>query len=264
MNISGRREAGFTLVEIMIAAALTAVVVGMGFSVMTSAQQIAQQQQEQSAAGRDGWAFVYRLSRELREGMPPGRLGEGAEWRGASASKKLLDTVSTAGWPEASLELFKENKESPLTVSSGTIRFCTLRVASPNQRPAPGWIEYSLKGVDAKGHILDDLKEAFAVVIVRRSAPLGVSPDKKDEKGVITDVITPSDPDSSLGFVSLGFQYLDAKGQWQTEWTDAKAMPRAVRVSVRTLVRPSRLNKAPVVNEYSTLVYLPTDSRIPQ
>jgi hypothetical protein len=41
-------------------------------------------------------------------------------------------------------------------------------------------------------------------------------------------------------------------------------MPRAVRVSVSTLVRPSRRNRVPVVNEFSTLVYLPTDSRIPQ
>jgi len=41
-------------------------------------------------------------------------------------------------------------------------------------------------------------------------------------------------------------------------------MPRAVRISVSTLVRPSRQLKLPIVSHYSTLVYLPTGSRIPQ
>ena len=44
------------------------------------------------------------------------------------------------------------------------------------------------------------------VNIVRRSAPLGVSLDKgeKDRSGL--------GPEQLLGFVSLGFQYLDAQG----------------------------------------------------
>jgi hypothetical protein len=41
-------------------------------------------------------------------------------------------------------------------------------------------------------------------------------------------------------------------------------MPCAVRSSVSTLVRPSRRVKVPVMNQYSTLVYLATGSRIPQ
>jgi type II secretory pathway pseudopilin PulG len=248
MNIAKRREAGFTLLEIMVTAGLTAIVVGMGFSVMTSAQQTVQMQQEQSAVGRDGWSFVYKLSRELREAVPPSQLGEGAEWRGTSASAKLLDEVSTAGWPDATLKS-KEFKALEASFSRDTIRFCTLRVASPKQQPAPGMIEYSLQR-DEKKNVIN---------IVRRSALAGVPLDKGEK-----EVIWPSDVASSLGFVSLGFQYLDAQGQWQKEWTDAKAMPRAVRVSVSTLVRPSRRIKVPVVNEYSTLVYLPTDSRIPQ
>ena len=255
MNISRCRDAGFTLIEIMVTVALTAVVVGLGFGLLISAQQIAQIQQEQSAAGRDGWTFVYRLSRELREAMPPSQLGEGAEWRGASASKKLLDAVPIAGWPEASIKEFEDRQSQghQPPVFSDTIRFCTLRVASPNQPPAPGIIEYSL------ALKRDEKSKRDVNVIVRRSAPLGVSPDKFE-----TEVIWPSDPDSSLGFISLGFQYLDARDKWLSEWTDTKAMPRAVRVSVGTLVRPSRQIKVPVVNQYSTLVYLPTDSRIPQ
>jgi len=246
MNIRRGRDAGFTLIEITLAAALTAVVLGLAFGVLNSAQQIVQVQQEQSAAGRDGWAFVYRLSKELREAMPPGQMGEGAEWRGASASAKLLNSVSTKGWPAVSLQEFEGRG---LTVSKDTIRFCTLRVTSPNHPPAPGIIEYSLERDESKN----------VVNIVRRAAPLGVALEKAEK-----ELIRPSDPDSSLGFVSLGFQYLDAQGQWHPEWTDTKTMPRAVRISVGTLVRPSREIKVPVMNQYSTQVDLPTDSRIPQ
>ncbi len=246
MNISKRRAAGFTLIEIMITVGLTAVVMGIGFGIMTSAQQIAQMQQEQSAAGRDGWILMYRLTRELREAMPPGQAGEGAEWRGAHASSKLLDMVSTSKWPDISA---KEIGAQQLTLSKDLIRFCTLHVASPDHPAGPGIIEYSLERDESRN----------LVNIVRRSAPLGVSLDKGEK-----DLIRPSDPNSSLGFISLGFQYLDAQGQWLPEWTDTKAMPRAVRVSLSTLVRPSRLIKVPVVNRYSTLVYMPTDSRIPQ
>ena len=135
-----------------------------------------------------------------------------------------------------------------MTVSKDTIRFCTLRAVSPSQPPGPGMVEYSLER-DAKKDVVN---------IVRR-VTLAASPDK-----VETTVIKPSDPNSSFGFVSLGFQYLDAQGQWHPEWTDTKTMPRAVRISVSTLVRPSRRIKLPVVNQYSTLVYLPTGSRIPQ
>jgi prepilin-type N-terminal cleavage/methylation domain-containing protein len=243
MNIRRRRDPGFTLVEMMVAAGLTAIVMGLGFGLLTSAQQLAQLQQEQSAAGRDGWVFVYKLSRELREAMPP---GDGAEWRGTSASAKLLDEVSTAKWPDVAIQEFKARQ---LNVSRDTIRFCTLRVASQNQPPAPGIVEYSLQR--------DEKKDV--VNIVRRSAPLGVPLDKGE-----TQVIPLSDPKSSLGFVSLEFQYLDPQGQWRPEWTDAKSMPRAVRVSVSTLLRPSRQIRVPVVNQYSTEVNLTTDSRIPQ
>ena len=38
MNISRRRAAGFTLVEIMVTVVLTAVIVGMGFGLLISAQ----------------------------------------------------------------------------------------------------------------------------------------------------------------------------------------------------------------------------------
>ena len=247
MNISRRRDAGFTLLEIMVTAALTAIVVGLGFGLLTSAQQIVQMQQEQSAAGRDGWTFVYRLSRELREAVPPSQLGEGAEWRGTGASAKLLDDGLHRRMAGGQHQRIR--RRDGLTVSRDTIRFCTLRVTSPNHPPLPGIIEYSLERDESKN----------VVNIVRRAAPLGVSPDKGEK-----EVIKPSDPDSSLGFVSLGFQYLDDQGQWQPEWTDTKVMPRAVRVSVGTLVRPSRQIKVPVMNQYSTLVYLPTDSRIPQ
>ena len=246
MNIRRRRDPGFTLVEMMVGAGLTAIVMGLGFGLLTSAQQIAQLQQEQSAAGRDGWIFVYKLSRELREAVPPSQVGEGAEWRGTSASAQLLAQVSTAKWPDVTVQEFKARQ---LNVSMDTIQFYTLRVSSLNEPPVPGVIEYSLKR-DEKNDVIN---------IVRRSAPLGVPLDKGE-----TQVIGPSDPNSSLGFVSLDFQYLDGQGQWHPEWTDAKAMPRAVRVSVSTLLRPSRQVRVPVINQYSTQLDLTTDSRIPQ
>ena len=93
MNISRRRDAGFTLIEIMVTAALTAIVVGMGFGLLTSAQQIAQLQQEQSAAGRDGWTFVYRLTRELREAMPPRPVGR----RGGMARHQRFGKTARRG-----------------------------------------------------------------------------------------------------------------------------------------------------------------------
>ncbi len=96
MNISRRRAAGFTLIEIMVTVVLTAVVVGMGFGLLISAQQIAQLQQEQSAAGRDGWTFIYRLSRELREAMPPSQLGEGG---GVARHRALRQNCSTRSPP---------------------------------------------------------------------------------------------------------------------------------------------------------------------
>jgi type II secretory pathway pseudopilin PulG len=245
MNIRRRRDAGFTLLELMITAAFTAIIMGLGFGLLTTAQQIAVLQQEQSAATRDSWIFVDRLSRELREAMPPSQLGEGAEWRGTSASAKLSDLVSTERWSNITTKEFDVNQP----VSNDMIQFGTLRAGSPSQPPGPGLVEYSLKR-DEKSNVVD---------IVRRSAAVGVSLEKAE-----TQVIGPSDPNSSLGFVSLQFQYLDAQGKWLPGWTEGKSMPRAVRVSVSTLLRPSRQVRVPVIYRYSTQVDLATDSRIPQ
>jgi hypothetical protein len=182
----------------------------------------------------------------LREGLPASALDGEAAWRGTSGSAKLLDEVSTYGWPDVAVKEFEARQ---IQVSTDKIQFYTLRFGSPNLPPGPGVIEYSLKR-DTKSNVVN---------IVRRAAPLGVSLDNGE-----TQAIRPSDVDSSLGFVSLEFRYLDDRGQWRPEWTDGKAMPRAVRVSVSTLLRPTRQLRVPIINQYSTQVDLTADSRIPQ
>ena len=246
MNIRRGRNAGVTLLEMIFVAAFAALILGLGFELLTSAQQISLLQQEQSAASRDAWVFVHRISKELREAIPPAETGGEGRWRGASASVKLLEMVSPAKWPDVSLKEFQARQ---VTCSNDTIEFCTLHVPSANLAPVPGVVEYSLR----RGERND------VVNIVRRAAPLGVPLEKGE-----TEVIGPVDPESSLGFVSLRFEYLDAKGQWRGEWTEEKSMPSAVRVSVSTLLRPSRQLRVPVINQYSTQVDLPTDTRIPQ
>jgi len=239
MRIRRRKEQGLTLIEILVTAGLTAIVVGMSATVISSVQALWADQQERSAAARDGWLFVDKLCRELRESVPPAQLGEGAQWRGTNVRAPLLEAVSTAGWPETTIA---EYKRQALEISDGAIRFPTLRVMAQGRRAEPGMVEYSLER-DTSNHV---------VGISRRAAQMGVPPSAADH-----GVLSPS-------VVSLGFEYLGADGRWQTAWNDSSAIPRAVRISVGTLVRPSRRNKMPVVTRFSTLVYLPADSRIPQ
>ncbi len=227
---AGTRQQGITLLELLLAVAILAVVLGISMGILMSAQRLWSSQQERMISTRAGWLWAHRLCKEMRMAIPPAELGGGARWQGTNAGGTLHDALPKGRRPESVVEELKA-----IRVDYDTIRFPTARLKG---REGPGMTEYSLKRDENNG----------VVGIVRRTAPRGSSlSDAKED--IVNDRV-----------VSLDFEYLDADGKWRQEWKDGSAAPLAVRVTMGTLLRRTRM--AYDVMRFSTLVYLPAGSRI--
>jgi hypothetical protein len=116
---------------------------------------------------------------------------------------------------------------------SDVIRFPSARVIGDGGSPVPGIVEYQLLA-DESGRPRG---------IARRAAVLG---DPLSEQEPAVEV-----PQG----VSLGFEYMDARGRWSREWADARALPRAVRLAVVVLAPSGR--PEPQHLSFGTVVRLP-------
>jgi len=223
-------QQGMTLLELLLAVAILAVVLGMGLGILTSAQQLWFYQQERMIAARQGWIWAQRICRDIRMAIPPAELGGGAEWLGTDARATFYDALP----PPLRVQEMKEEYQK-ITVGRDSVRFPIARLKG---REGPGMTEYALRWDEERG----------AVGIVRRTAPRG-TPWSQAQEELVNDHA-----------VSLDVEYLGADGKWRSEWKDRSATPSAVRVTVGTLLRRSR--RVYDVMRFSTLVYLPAGSRI--
>ena len=224
---------GFTLVELLVAIAITGIIVSMAFRVGASANDLWRRQAERMTASRAGWQWVHRIARELRMAVPPGQAGA-AELVGQSSTHTLLAALGDGDWDDETAAKLRK-----ITLSDDTIRFTTARVPSDEELDLTGVVEYRLDR-DESGHVIG---------ISCRTAPLGKSLD--DEEAWIC----------TAQARSLGFEYLAADGQWVPEWASTTELPRAVRISVGTYA--STASPMPSLMQFSTVVYLPAQRRLP-
>ena len=68
----------FTLIEVLMAVALTAILLAGGYEVIISATNISRSQQQAATASRTGWQTLQQMSRELRASMPRADTGDGS------------------------------------------------------------------------------------------------------------------------------------------------------------------------------------------
>ena len=223
-------RSGFTLLELLLTVALTSLALGMATQVAIRSSRIWGARQEGTAAARSAWSLAHRLSRELRMALPPDQFGPEAAFVGeAGVSHAYHDLpggeAEGAFAPEMLAVAFGDDR----------IRFAAWAFG---EEPTPISVEYS---------ILRD-EEGGSLGVARRSAPLGSPLEEADAVLVARQV------------VSLEFEYLDAQGLWQREWSDAKSLPRAVRVRAGAL-RPNG-GPLPELMDFSTTVYLPVGTKV--
>lgn len=222
----------FTLLELLLAAALTALALGMALSVAVRSSRLWSGRQEALSASRAAWSLVHRLGRELRMALPPELHGEGAAFAGETALHYLYRPLPGA---EAQGAFDPEMVQIPL--GDDRVRFA---VWPFGEGETPLAVEYSVRRGGGNG----------ALGVVRRSAPLGEPLDEAEPVLVAREV------------ASFALEYLDAAGDWRTEWADAERLPQAVRITAGALA-PDR-GSLPELAEFSTTVYLPAGTRVPR
>jgi hypothetical protein len=228
------RRSGFTVLEMLLAVGLTGVVVGLGSMMATKSSDIWRRQQERAQASRAGWGWVDRVATELRMALPPADLGKTGEFAGSSKKTTLYEALGQKGeWPAETEQRLRMTR-----LNDDTIRFPTADLRDTLGHEAHGLVQYSLKR-DGEGRVLG----------VARIVTLPGAGEKEVETL------------ESKEIVSLGFQCLNAEGQWLDEWMAADKLPRAVRITVATLAAKDGTD--PRVIWFSTLVYLPMAERIP-
>jgi len=228
-----KRRHGFSLLEMIIVVAISALILGMAYRMIISSNRIWAEEEARNAANRAGWQWAIKASGQLRMAIPPAELGEGAQFAGRHKSSTLYEALR--GRP--GIEEFADEMRQ-VQVSEDIMRFPAVRVPGKGGKLVPGMCEYSLKRRE----------DGLLVGAGHRSAPLGES---LDDQGLTLD---------GKDVVSLGFQYLTSEDNWVQEWSDAAALPRAVRISAATLVSPA--GAKPQVSTFSTVVYLPGGRRI--
>jgi len=228
-----RGQRGMTLLEVLLALGLTAIIAGLGMRLLISVKQWWLQQQARTASARAGWIWVHKISKELRMAVPPDEYGAGGQWRGADAQASLLDALPDEPRTDKQQDALRAER-----IDEDTIRFATARLWLPDGGVGPGVVQYSLKRDEDKR----------VVGLERKAAPRGVSLDDVDGAPVTRYA------------VSLDFHYLGADGKWRDSWQDGSKMPRAVRVAVGTFNRKDPMSTK--VTRFSTAVNLPTGARI--
>jgi hypothetical protein len=216
-----------TLVELLVGMGISGAVAAMTFGVAFSAQRLWRLQRDRCAASRAGWQWLDSASAELRAAVPPEKAGEAAEIVGRHSSAGPEGAAGTAAPPSGS--------DGPVAdaFSRDVIRFPSPRVMDAEGNLVPGIVEYSLHA-DGSGNPLG---------IARRAAPMGTPLSESEPVVKVPQA------------VSLGFEYMDARGRWSNEWTHARVLPRAVRLAV-VVVAPTAQGEVQHVS-FSTMVRLP-------
>lgn len=230
MSPRARRQAGFTLLEVLVATALTGVVVNLAWQISSTANRVWRRQQDTAVASRAAWSCVHRISRDIRMALPPSAMPTSAAFEGGDQDATLYDIM-----PEGKERDRMADDLRPLAVQEDRFTFPS---ASFDRRGRPGMVRYTLRRGGAGG--------AFG--LLRESAPFGSK---------LTN------PQMHVGkVVSLDLKYLDDMGQWLPKWDSPRKAPRAVRVTVGAVLMRGR--ERPLIKRFATTVYLPTRERIPR
>lgn len=231
MNMNRGRNGGMSLIELLVAIALSAVVIGMGVWIVNVAQSVWMAEQLRVGAARTAAQWEYQFCKELRAALPPKALG--ATWQGNNGSVRLVSSFPAHRFTDA-----ERNELAGKRLENDSIRFTTAQIRDMQGRIRPGIVEYRVERNERTG----------VYGIMRKSAPDVAGLESAQEALV------------ARSSVSLDIQYQNSKGLWMSEWKPSQEVPRAVRVAVGAL--PERPGVNPNVMYFSTEVQLPFGERI--
>ncbi len=216
-------KAGVTLVEMLAAIAILALLMGGIYRVMSITASIADTSQQRTRTARSAWSMLQQISGELRS--IPGSEGMGI-LRGVGSTLDLSDASGDAGADIASV------------FPAGNLPAHTLRFEAYVPSP-PGYakLEYGLHR-DEQGRPSG---------VYRRLALPGE--EIEDTPGEIV----------STQAVAVEFQYKNEHGEWLSQW-EPTDLPLAVKIRVWMLT-PLRGNRIEV-SEFRTVVNLPAAKEI--
>ncbi len=227
-----RRDAGFTLVEILAALSIFLVVLAASYALFESGRGLAQHGEHEARRHQAARAAISALERDLRHVLRPGATYD---------SGFIGKSGGTAELPADTLDLVG---------ASGAPRSVTPASTSPTATPEP--VEIDL--VRAAWSIDDDASTKASGLVRKRTR-------------LLTEVSALRDPEEGLEEVSadvvgLKLRYYDGSA-WQETWdsTQSGTLPKAVEIVVH--VRAVWRGKEEV-EIFSTKVYLPVAARTPK
>lgn len=223
-------KTGFTLLEALLAIALTSMVMSMAWQIAAQARNVWRREQNAALGAREAWTRLRHISGELRAALLPEDTPPGEGLVGTDGAFDLYRALPRDPHRD---ELAADLKAVKLHADS--IR---VPVASVDDQGRSGVIEYSIARDHNRG----------AVGLQRRAAPLG--------QPLGAPVI------HSDKVISLDCRYLDRDGKWRAKWDAPRQTPLAVRISVGALAE--RSTPIPEIMTFTTVVYLPAGTRIPR
>lgn len=226
MKISPDRRSGMTLLEMLLAVALTGIILGGAYDLMISANEISRGHQQAAMAGRRGWQTLEQMSRELRAAIPPASDGE-TNFSARDATLPAQPALEVSGSTEFPAD-FRSG-----TIPADTIRFTTTAAA----QPAPAVVEYALQR-NKSGHVIG---------LSRLHVPAG----KKEED------CSPTMQNPSV--MAVDCEFMNGTGTWQPAW-EAGGLPEAVRVTL--WLRTSPPGDLLKVRPLRTVVHLPVGKEV--
>jgi len=223
----------FTLLEMLVVAAMATVVLALAFDLARRADALWARQHDEVEASRTGWQLVHRIARDVRMMLPADAPDAESLFEGTHAASTLRKALAEKDWPE---DVARELDH--VGIDADTIRFACARVATERGPGRPGLVEYRLHR-DPQGNVIG---------VERRAAPRG-TPLARARADVL-DYRTRS----------LGFAYLTPDGRWVREWKAGNGLPRAVRISVAA--EGPRLGGRPRLIRFETVVFPPVGTRV--
>jgi len=151
-----RRDHGMTLLELILAVAILALIIGMTTVILLSVQSTWAEIQERTAAARAGWRFALDLSEQLRMALEDPARGWAVE--GTDASRPLLDVLTHTDQLPEDIRKMHEAEQC----DNDTITFAASRLGF-GRRVYPGWLHYRIEYDEKTGECLG---------LFRRTTPL--------------------------------------------------------------------------------------------
>jgi len=232
MRMTFRRQRGMTLLEILVALAITGVVIGLGCGMLSSTERLLAQQQDSAMIDTAGWIWTANIAKDLRSSIALPSVAPDAGWSGTSGK-----VAFTEGLKVLTSRVAPEFTNMDLSTDTMRIPVAGVRVSSGQE--GAGYVEYSL----ARGKNGDISGLARKTWLRDETAPAA-------EPGLVSPRI-----------VSLAFAYRSADGAWQPTWNTPATAPKAVRVTLGAIVRKGKMAYP---RYFSTIIALPSGTRITQ